>query len=288
MRLKVKDGIWQMDELELEFLPRTLWKLLDFEITLIEQGTSLDEGLGLRFADKSMAYDLTPYDVLPFADIGMDGIHYGLLADFGKVTDLEQAFVVCVNPVDPDNSVKLVARNPKEFIDLLYTVKDAAVIANSTYFEEEEQYVDAFRELKEDEEEYPEMMEQRRDVSEKMKDYMDCSAIEDVYSYVEKTVADARAAMILLPTRDGLGIPAANKTGGDFPLYPVPENAEISVEEARSFFASAPVESKFAFIRDVQHAGLINNETELKGFIAGELEKMGCGAEVERLKSLDW
>ena len=68
----------------------------------------------------------------------------------------------------------------------------------------------------------------------------------------------------------------------------VDENADIGVAEAQGFLASAPLVSKLAFIRDAQYAGLIDNQTPLKGVILSELESLGYAAEVARLKSLDW
>lgn len=271
----------------MEFLPPTLKRLKEFDEALQGEGLSLDEGIGLRWADETMAYDQTPYDVMPFMDAGVDGIHVGLLTDFGEVTDLEEAFVVCVHPMNAPDSLKILARNPKEFIDYLYSDRDLIMLFNFMMIDSGEQYQKMADEAEKEFEESPELAEARNQVLPKMKAFMDCQSLGHVYDYVE-SVAEARRHQLVLPTKDGLGIAGTTRTGDELPVYPVDEEADISVEEARDFFASAPLESKLAFIRDVQYAGLINNETPLKGFIMNELKRMGYAAEVSRLKSLDW
>lgn len=277
----------EQDKLELDFLPPTLKKLREFDKTLQTEALSLEEGLGLRWADVSMAYDQTPYDVLPFMDAGVDGIHIGLLTDFGKVTDLEKAFVVCVHPMNAADSLKLLARNPKEFVDYLYSDRNLMMLFNFMMIDSAENYRKMLQETEKDFEEEPELKESRDKVLMRMKNEMNCGRIQDLYEYVEDTVATARRQQTVLPTEDGLGIVAFNESGDELPRYPVLQE-DIGVKEARAFFASAPVESKLAFIRDAQYEGLINNDTPLKGFIVSEMGDMGLGAEVKRLKSLDW
>lgn len=46
--------------------------------------------------------------------------------------------------------------------------------------------------------------------------------------------------------------------------------------------------NQLIFIRDAQRAGLINNETKLKGFIVSELGDMELDAEVKPVKNLNW
>lgn len=271
----------------MEFLPPTLKKLKEFDDFLRARGLSLDDGIGLRWTDESIAYDQTPYDVLPFMDAGVDGIHVGLLTDFGKVTNLEEAFVVSVHPMEAPNSLKLLARNPKEFVDFLYSDQDLMMLFNFMMIESEEQYQDMLRESEMDYAENPEFLEARNKVLALMKEYLSCERIPRVYDYVE-SVATARRQQIALPTKDGIGVVAFTEKESQLPVFRVEPDKDISAEEAQSFFASAPLESRLAFIRDAQHADLINNATPLKGFIMSELEKMGMKAEVERLKSLDW
>lgn len=271
----------------MEFLPPTLKKLKAFDDLLQEEGLSLDESIGLQWADSSLAYDQTPYDVLPFMSPGVDGIHVGLLTDFGKVTNLEEAFVVCVHPMNAPDSLKLLARNPKEFVDFLYSDRNLTMLYNFMMIESAEQYQAMVDESDKDYEESPELAAARNRVLPMMKEYMVCERIENIYGYVEEVEA-SRRKQIVLTTNDGIGVALFNKTDADLPVFAISEDDGIHLDEVKAFFVSTPLESKLAFIRDAQHAGLINNETPLKGFIISELKKMGMDAEVERLKSLDW
>ncbi|MCM3611581.1 hypothetical protein M4S82_09985 [Planococcus sp. MERTA32b] len=271
----------------MDFLPPTLKKLKAFDELLQKKGLSLDDSIGLQWADSSMAYDQTPYDVLPFMSPGVDGIHIGLLTDFGKVTDLEEAFVVCVHPMEAPDSLKLLARNPKEFVDFLYSDRNLTMLYNFMMIDSDEQYEAIVEEAEKDYMESPELAAARNRMLTMMQEYMGCKRIENVYAYVEDAAA-SRRGQIVLPTNDGIGVAAFNKTDADLRVYAVSGDDGINLDEVQAFFASAPLESKLAFIRDAQHAGLINNETPLKEFIMSELKKMGMDAEVERLKSLDW
>lgn len=271
----------------MDYLPPTLKKLKEFDEMLQAEGLSIDDGIGLRWCNEPMAYDQTPYDVLPFMDAGADGIHVGLLTDFSRVIDLEEAYVVSIHPMEAPDSLNIIARNAKEFVDFLYSDRDLMMLFNFMMVDSEERYQEMLSESEQDDVDKPELSEARNRVLALMKAYMGCEQLDSVYEYVESVKA-ARKRQILLPTNDGIGVAAFSETESGLPVYRVDPDKDISAEEARAFFASAPAESKLAFIRDAQHADLINNATPLKGFIMGELEKMGCTAEVKRLKSLDW
>jgi len=66
-------------------------------------------------------YFITPLDVIPFAGTGGDGIHFGFLSDFGTVTNLAYAPIVCVSPTN-DPPIKLVAKDLTDFLRLVVTV----------------------------------------------------------------------------------------------------------------------------------------------------------------------
>lgn len=91
---------------------------------------------------------MSPYDVIPFANIGCDGIHYGFITDFGMVSDLENAFIACISPMDDfDAHIKIVARNIREFVSLVCTMKSATEI-NFNLIKEEERYISLLKEQK--------------------------------------------------------------------------------------------------------------------------------------------
>ncbi|HSI66394.1 MAG TPA: hypothetical protein VK947_03200, partial [Planococcus sp. (in: firmicutes)] len=217
-------------------------------------------------------------------DAGVDGIHVGLLTDFGRVSDLEQAFIVCVNPTDPEYAVKLLARNAKEFVDYLYSDRDLLMLFNHGMIDSKEQYQQLVAEAAKDYQKQPELAEARNHIAPKLQAYMGCKEIEDIYGYVEGTVAAARKQQIALQTLDSLGV-IGNATE-EFSAFPVKAEEDINLTDARAFFDSAPTESKLAFIRDVQFTGQITEDPKLKGFVMEELEKMGCSTEAERLRNL--
>ncbi|WP_144528127.1 hypothetical protein [Peribacillus simplex] len=183
-------------------MPPTFEKLQKLEKVIEKEGYSLDSDLSLCLQLDFPHYEITPYDVLPFANIGCDGIHYGFLTDFGMVSDLENAFIVCISPMDDfDSHIKIVARNIREFVSLVCTMKGAAEISNFNIIKEEDQYIRLLKELKKEENE--EYVEEASYVVEKIRSSLVCKIIEDVYHYVEKEVMTAREKQTMLSTLDG-------------------------------------------------------------------------------------
>lgn len=272
-------------EFDLSFLPPTLRQLKAFSELVDKEGKSFEESFGLEWTDSRTAYHQTPLDVLPFMSAGVDGIHIGLLTDFGKVTDLEQAFVVCVFPMeDPKNAVKLLARNPKEFIDYRCSDKHLLMLYNGPIIESKDEYQRFLQEADED----SEAGSQRDEVDLKQSSFMDCEEIVDVYDYVQTIVTAERNAQIVLPTLDGVGVVAFGKTREEQDVTLTTIGGNMTHEEVCLFFERASDESKLAFIRDAQFTGVIFEDLKLKAFLVDELEKMGCSKQAERLKSYDW
>jgi hypothetical protein len=89
---------------------------LDFELI----GLRLPNGEDYRYPD-------TPPDLLPFACTGGDGIHFGVLTDFGTARALDRAPIVCVSPTN-DPAVTLVAANIKEFLAVVCRLGDAEAL----------------------------------------------------------------------------------------------------------------------------------------------------------------
>lgn len=262
--------------MRMDRLPPTLQKLKEFDEKLQRQGSSLHEWIGFEIIGDESRYNLTPLDVIPFAATGIDGDHFGLLTDFGMISNLEEAPIVCVTPMNFGEHVKIVARNLKEFLDLIYTVTDFSAIANFTYFQDEQDYRKLLNNLRNDE-----PYEERAQKLERMKAEFGLQAIEDVYRFVEVELKEAWQRQIALPTLDGLGVAAQNGKG-DFPLYPVHEDMKIDIDDMRKFLAAAPVESRLAFIRDAQFTNILE-EPEIKQLVLAELKRMNLPDERKRL-----
>jgi hypothetical protein len=267
-------------------IPPTVQALAALEVELETEGYSLDDaGLILEFDET--VYDVTPCDVISFARLGIDGIHFGLLTDFGMVTDLEKAFVVCISPMVFDIPAKLVARNLQEFVRLLCTVKSADAISNFVYMSRKDQYLNYMDKVKKEAAEHDEYTVRNHHVINKIHAKMGCNVIEDVYDYVEKQVAAERKRQTILPTLDGLGIRAITEATTNHTMYRLEKEAELDLREVRSFFQKATLESKLAFIRDAQFTYLIAENSELRHLVVGEMCKLGLHDEVERLQRND-
>ncbi|WP_336866250.1 hypothetical protein [Peribacillus frigoritolerans] len=263
-------------------MPPTIEKLNKLEKDIEKEGYSLGD-LSLFLEFDFSPYENTPYDVITFASTGCDGIHFGFLTDFGTVSDLENAFVVCISPMDCDSHIKIVARNIREFVNLVCTMKDALTISNFNIQEEEGQYIRLLKELKQVEPEDEEFEENANYVVEKIIATLGSELIEDVYHYVERKVRTEREQQTILPTFDGLGIIPVESVTSNHILYKLEKDMKINLEEVKSFFNSATTESKLAFIRDAQFTYLISDEIELKELVINEMIKLGLNDEVGRL-----
>ncbi|MCM3453946.1 hypothetical protein M3685_08345 [Heyndrickxia oleronia] len=270
-----------------EQMPLTFEKLKKLEVVLEKEGYSLDEDLGLILQSDYYSYSVTPYDVITFASIGCDGIHFGLLTDFGTVSDLENAFVVCISPMDFGSHIKIVARNIREFVSLICTMKDTGAISNFNHMKEEEEYLNLLKQIKKEEPENKEFIERANYVVEKIISTIRCEIIDDVYQYVERMIRTERKQQTILPTLDGLGVVAMENVFRSHSIYKLEEDMNINLNEVKNFFNTASTVSKLAFIRDAQFTNLISDEIELKELLINEMIKLGLNDEVGRLKNID-
>lgn len=85
-------------------------------------------------------YFNTPLDVIPFGWTGGDGIHLGFLTDYSKCESLDEAYVVCVSPMDFDKPVAILSRNIREFLGLWIAVGDPSFMNYFKYCTSEDQF----------------------------------------------------------------------------------------------------------------------------------------------------
>lgn len=121
-------------------IPPTLRKLMEFKDELGD-AERFYQGLHFYLELGRFRYYNTPCDVVVFGSIGVDGIHYGMLTDFGSAPDLESAPVVCVDPMNFDRPAKIVANHLREFLSVNLT--DAELFYN--HFGSEDSYLQAKR-----------------------------------------------------------------------------------------------------------------------------------------------
>lgn len=262
-------------------MPPTFQKLQKLQDNLEEDGYSLDS-LGLMLDTEDQNYFVTPCDVITFASTGSDGIHFGLLTDFGAVTDLEEAYVVYVSPMDFGSAVFLAARNLKEFTNLLFTMKDAIEIGNflSIDMADEGEEREDEAEFEYDEEEF---LQEREYVLGKLKESLNCTIIQDLKSYY-KNLFKERKQQIAIHTQDGIGVIPISNQPITRDKYELEEDVEIDVQDLQAYFQKASVENKLAFVRDAQTLGIIMDDEEVREFVLSELRELGYKIEADRLQ----
>lgn len=250
-------------------VPKTIQMLLEFEQELKDSGASLDFDLGLIMETEDIRYMSTPPDVIPFARPGVDGIHYGFLTDFGAVTDLEQAFIVCVSPMDFNDCVWIVAKNIQDFLGVVYS-ESSILYNNFSTIESYQHYMENREAGSLDEDTLP--------VKERFRERFGIQPIEDMAQYLRE-LKEQRQKAIVVPTLNQLGV-SRRSSQKEHELFR--GNGE-ELEAVRDFLRHASAESKLAFVRDAQTKHLFE-DAELRKLLAGELCSMGLADEAKRLE----
>ena len=228
-------------------IPKEILQLIQLEENLNKEDLSLSM-IGFIPATELSPYSITPPDLIPFAESGGDGIHFGFLTDFQKVGDVMEAAIVCVSPTN-DPPVRYVANNFYEFIRLVFSVpyvellEQLAIISNK----EKEEAI---------------LAEYMTDLpsSWKIKQDKVFSALKDIYPEGEKvdiiaTISAAkekRKEKVVIATLDGLGV--IGDTGGN--RYEFSESRISDSQELlrmRQFLQEATREERQTFIRDIQY-----------------------------------
>ncbi|MEW9673904.1 hypothetical protein [Ammoniphilus sp. 3BR4] len=258
---------------------KSIEKLIQLEKELKQQGLSLDRNLSLIIENQTFRYETTPYDVITFASTGGDGIHFGFLTDFGTVKNLEETYIVCVSPMRYPQHIKVVARNIREFIAVVCTLKSAMVIENFTFFTEEKQYqklIDDWDEIS------SEFKLNALYVSDRLKQEFGVQELSNLYTYVDGVLTE-RANRTILPTLDGIGIVSISKQSDSHKVFPLSKDVIPSYQDVLDFFEGATLESKLAFIRDSQYTLLIDSDYDMRELVIEEMLKIGLHDEVDKL-----
>ncbi|MDN4494478.1 hypothetical protein [Ureibacillus aquaedulcis] len=186
-------------------VPPTLQRLIDLQDIL---GDPEQFYLGLNFyiSLEDYRYFNTPSDVVVFGNIGMNGIHYGFLTDYGAVTNLEAAPIVCVSPMSFERPTRIVAKNLCEFLRVNLT--DCELFYNEFGSEEKyliargqwaEEAVDSAFQQTDDENLV------REGVTKFLMENIQMPIIDNPYRYVQGVELE-RQGNISINTQDGLGV----------------------------------------------------------------------------------
>ena len=121
-------------------------------MTLLDKLFSLDLNLDGLMLDMSRhtseyAYDCTPIGALPFASMGVDGVHYCIIPLEGDNT-LEKSPVYKISPMDfSEGTVQWTARNFCDFISITAILKDAWVLSSLVY-EPKDAFITELKDIK--------------------------------------------------------------------------------------------------------------------------------------------
>jgi hypothetical protein len=258
-------------------IPKKLDQIIELQDQLEKVGL-LDFGavLGNYFSydELDSRYLNTPLDVISFARPGSDGIHFGFLTNFGQVSDLEEAYIVCVSPMDFDDPVKIVARNLTDFMRILCFWPDALEVVDITTPE---------KELKNWLKECPPLSTNQKKVSDVLCEAFQLKPIEFLFDYLQK-VKQERNNEITLPTEEGIGMVSSNKNLSKAQdMFQFDPELTLDVEEIERFFRNSSYEAKLVFLRDAISKGLIFDNKKVKLYLKEQLCLLDLIDEAERV-----
>ncbi len=267
-------------------IPPTFSKVLLASKQWEKEGMDPASILGFYPITADMRYFNTPVDVIPFGSTGMDGIHYGFLTDFGSITDLEQAPVVCVSPMDFDQPTQLIARNFRDF--LAVNRKDSPLFYN--HFEDEQSYElkkqEWAREQEAFEKEYPPDLQIERahqTARNALYEQLSLPDIPNSFTYIEEIRAE-RKQHTAIPTKDRLGV-----MDRSLPSAEQKKESGWSGDADRlgEYLQTASYGEKLAVFRDMTLCSDALLDPELRQLLINELQATGLADEAERLTFLD-
>lgn len=260
-------------------IPPTLNKLIELQ-HILGDSEQFYSALNFYLTTEFYRYSVTPSDVVVFGNVGVDGIHYGFLTDYGTVTDLETAPIVCVSPMDFDGPIRIVARNLREFLGV--NMIDSALLYNE--FKDEIDYIEAKeRWAKEAADSLIELSETDRLVQERAAKYLleelRVPIIDNPYRYVQEVTLE-RQRKITIPTQDGLGVTTPLHQGEDHVPYPIPDTNLDLLDE---YLKTAPVASRLALFRDIQNQYIMEDSPHIREAVIKTMIDMDLIDEAKRL-----
>ncbi|MEW5591969.1 hypothetical protein ABGT24_00140 [Peribacillus frigoritolerans] len=263
-------------------VPTTLQRLIDLQNDL---GDTEDFFLGLDFylSLENLRYFNTPSDVIVFGNIGADGIHYGFLTDYGSVTELEVAPIVCVSPMEFDTPTRIVSRNLCEFLRVNLT--DGALFYN--HFSSEGKYLETKGRWAAEEANSPyQPTENEKRVRERVQKFLleifQLPHIDNPYRYVQD-VGLARQRNVSIQTMDGLGVTEPLLQHEKHSPFPIHKDTDPDLKLLQGYLYSAPFASRLALFRDLQFDYVLQDNPELHKIVIDTMNKMGLNDEASRL-----
>jgi hypothetical protein len=263
-------------------VPPTLQRLIDLQKVLGDPN-QFYQGLKFYLILENFRYFNTPSDVVTFGNIGLDGIHYGFLTDYGSVIDLEVAPIVCVSPMDFERPTRVVAKNLCEFLRVNLT--DSVLFYNQ--FDSEEKYLKAReRWVAEAASSRYQPSEDEKLIQDKviklLKENIQIPTIDNPYCYVQNVQLE-RNSNVSVQTQDGLGVIAPLLQGEKHIQFLIQKDTNPELELLQEYLNSAPVASRLAIFRDLQLNYVLADNPELNNIVINSIINMELIDEANRL-----
>jgi hypothetical protein len=201
-------------------IPSAIHRLYELEAEL---GSDMERELGLTWQRYDKRYPSTPPDFIPFASSGADGIHYCFVTDFGAVTNLVDAYIAKVSPMDYGSEICLVARNLNDFLRILCT--DLSILHHGS--------------------------EELSPALQKLKAVFGLTEVADLKEYM-RDLREEREQAICIHTQDTVGvISLSGSPNQPAAAEPLPQNWEDR-HALQAYLADASAEAKLAIVREAQ------------------------------------
>lgn len=263
-------------------IPPTLQTLIDLANEL---GDDEQFYLCLNFylSLENFRYFNTPSDVVVFGNIGIDGIHYGFLTDYGTVTNLDVAPIVCVSPMDFDRPTRIIANNLREFLQINLT--DSELFYNQ--FDSEEAYIAAKNQRAIENANSPYQPSENDQLlkvraTKFLKDHISIPTIENPYRYVQHIEVE-RQRNITIPTQDRIGVLTPILQGEVHVQFPIHKEVDPDLQLLREYLETATIASSVALFRDIQLHFIIKDNPNLFKVITATMINMELFDETNRL-----
>jgi hypothetical protein len=264
-------------------IPIEVIKLYELEKELNEEDLSLHM-IGFQPCLHDFSYSISPPDLIPFANTGGDGIHFGFLTDFGQVSTLKEAAIVCVTPTN-DPPLRYIATNIKEFLNLVSSVPHAEML-EGFWANHDESYIQ--QEILEFVKETPpDWIEKRRKVAERFKNKFKTQEIRVGTYFLQ--AKEERFSSIVASTLDGLGILASKENNTsyikfefDYCKYFNQSLDDSEFKRINDYLKGSNRIEKLAFIRDLIYVVRIDFEENIYNLIIELMESMDLRDEVLR------
>lgn len=264
-------------------IPTTLQSLIELQNVLADS-EKFYHGFNFYLTlESGVRYFNTPSDVAVFGSLGIDGVHYGFLTDFGLVINLEEAPIVCVCPTDFERPTRIVAKNLREFLRI--NVSDSMLFYND--FDSEKDYLETREQL--DNEDGNSIYQQTKNekliqerVTKYLMDKIQIPFIENPYRYVQEVEVE-RKRNVSINTQDGLGIITPLLQGETHMPFQMNKEVYPDMNLLQEYLYCAPIASRQALLRDIQHYFVLQDHQDLFKIVIDAMLNMKLINEVKRL-----